>query len=113
MAARQAARIPRESSIQRTVMKALAAMYPHACVRKRHGSVFATSGDPDVYALIAGVHVELELKRPGESPTILQQARLTQWGRAGAHAAVIHSAGELAEFIAGLVAEEILPPPAV
>lgn len=100
---------PRESSITQTVVKLICAQYPGAVVRKRHGTAFSQAGDPDLYALIQGCHLELELKVPGEDATPLQKARLLAWQRAGAQVAVIHSSQEAAAFLAGLAAEGVLP----
>jgi hypothetical protein len=103
---------PRESSIKERVIDHIKVAYPGAQVRKRHGTAFATAGDPDVYALIGGCHLELELKVPGQNATPLQAARLLAWQRAGAHVAVIHSVVELSAFLRGLAEEGVLPPPA-
>lgn len=88
-------RMPSESTLKRNVLAYFARYYPSAVVRKRHGTVFTTAGDPDVYALIDGHHFELELKRPGEKPTPLQTARLAQWRGAGAIVGCIHTLAEL------------------
>lgn len=76
-------------------MEWLEKSYPTACLRKRHGSVYSKAGDPDLYFLLDGTHVECELKQVGQEPTQLQRARLAQWARAGALCWVAHS---LAEF---------------
>jgi hypothetical protein len=100
---------PRESALKASVLKHLSVAYPTAVVRKRHGTVYTLAGDPDVYLLAGGVHIELELKRPGESATPLQLFRLREWEKAGAYTAVIHTIGELQSFLAGLVADGVLP----
>jgi hypothetical protein len=63
--------------------------------RKRHGTAFGTKGDPDLFLLHRGIHVEVELKRVGEQPTPLQQLRLEEWRQAGAVTAVVHTIDEL------------------
>jgi hypothetical protein len=63
--------------------------------RKRHGGPYSVLGDPDIYFCWKGQHYEVELKRPGEKPTKVQEARLREWGEAQACCAVISS---LAEF---------------
>lgn len=91
-----------ESQLLRLVerhLKALARTDPTFLWRKRHGSPFTVAGDPDIYGLWRGHHFEIELKRPGESPTLLQQYHLRQWQRAGAHAFVVHSLPELQHAI--------------
>ena len=48
-----------------------------------------------MYVLWNHIHVEIELKKPGNEPTPLQIQRLAEWERAGAVTAVIHSTSEL------------------
>ena len=69
--------------------------YPDAQVRKRHGTVYTVTGDPDLTILWRGRHIECELKRLGEEPTQLQAHRLEGWRRAGAVIAVVHSVAEM------------------
>lgn len=98
-------RTPRESQLLTTVikrLKALALADPTLVWRKRHGSSFGTTGDPDLYGVWKGTPFAIELKRPGESPTPLQQFRLNEWSRAGAKTFVIHSLDELHRAIATL-----------
>jgi hypothetical protein len=57
------------------------------------------TGDPDLYGVWRGVPFEIELKIPGESPTLLQQHRLDQWRRAGALTFAVHSLDELTEAL--------------
>lgn len=92
----------RESSLKRSVIKRLTALFPEGCVRKRHGTSFAVKGDPDVYALIGGAHLEIELKAVGEEPTRLQSQRLRDWERAGAHVCCVHTVAELEDFLVGI-----------
>jgi hypothetical protein len=70
--------------------------------RKRHGSPMGITGDPDLYGLWHGIHWEMELKRPGASPTPLQCIRLAAWERAGAYTFVVHSLAEFDSAIATL-----------
>jgi hypothetical protein len=84
-----------ESGLKRGVLKFLSHSYPAAVVRKRHGSVYSVAGDPDVYFLLAGIHVECELKQVGEEPTPLQRSRLQAWALAGAQTVVIHTVAEM------------------
>ena len=37
---------------------------PHCCYEKRHGSMYAASGQPDISACIDGRRVEIEVKVP-------------------------------------------------
>lgn len=91
-----------ETNLKRQVMSMLSAEYPDAVVRKRHGSIYSTVGDPDLYILYRGVHIETELKRPGQRPTPIQVRRLLEWQRAGAVIAVIRTVDEMRELMYGL-----------
>jgi hypothetical protein len=91
-----------ESNLKRQVMRMLSAEFPGAVVRKRHGSVYSTVGDPDVMILYQGIHIECELKRLGEQPTAIQLHRLEKWRKAGAIVAVIHSVGEMRTLMESL-----------
>ena len=89
---------PLESQLLTTVtrhLKAIAQTDPTLVFRKRHGSPMGIAGDPDLYGVWRGTPFEMELKRPGHSPTPLQQARLAQWAASGARTFVIHSLDEL------------------
>lgn len=67
--------------------------------RKRHGSPMGKSGDPDLYGVWRGTPFEIELKVPGENPTLLQTYRLRQWHNAGAMTFVVRSQSELNDAI--------------
>jgi hypothetical protein len=84
-----------ETNLKRQVMRMLAHDYPMAVVRKRHGSIYSTKGDPDLEILFRGIHIECELKQVGQSPTPLQATRLAEWAQAGAVAACIHTVEEM------------------
>jgi hypothetical protein len=86
-----------ERSLLRTVEKELRRR--HILYRKRWGSLMGVAGDPDLYLLLHGLHIEIELKREGQNPTPLQQLRLNQWAAAGALTAVVHSPSELANLL--------------
>src|SRR5215831_18376767 len=89
--------MPKESNILRACERELKKQ--GALYRKRHGTAFGTKGDPDLYLLWHGVHVEIELKRPGEDPTPLQRERLAEWEAYGAPTKVVHSVEELRSFL--------------
>jgi len=56
-------------------------------------------GCPDLIGCWRGHALALEVKRPGQQPTALQAATLAAWARAGAIAAVVHSAAEVREIL--------------
>ena len=86
---------PLESSISRSIQRAIMSQFPGALVRKRHGTQMGVAGDPDLFGCLpGGQHFEIEVKRPGHQPTDLQTARLEQWKKAGAIVGVAHDAKE-------------------
>ena len=92
---------PLEGSLQAAVLrklKAWRAADPTLVYRKRHGSLMGIVGDRDIYGVWRGLHFKIELKRPGENPTPLQRARLSEWGTAGVTTAVLRSIPELEAF---------------
>jgi hypothetical protein len=92
-----------EARLVRQIIKHLEEVFPTAQIRKRHGGPYATAGDPDIYLCVAGRHLEIEVKMPGENPTSLQNQRLVQWGRAGALTVVVHTVSELECWLERLV----------
>jgi hypothetical protein len=90
--------MPLEKQIVDSIVKYLRTV-PLCTVRKRHGTAFGVSGDPDLYGAINGRHFELEVKREGNPPTPLQERRLEEWRAAGAMAGVVHSVQEAREVL--------------
>jgi len=88
----------RESALVAEILRSLRAL-PGVIVRKRHGSAWGVAGDPDLYGSIHGRHFEIEVKRPGDRPTALQQARLKQWAATGALAGVARSVEEALDIV--------------
>jgi hypothetical protein len=92
--------IPREASLLRSCERIL--REKNIVFRKRHGTIYGVAGDPDLYLCWQGKHAEIELKRPGEKPTPLQQIRMREWARAGAIVGVVHTPDELRNFLDNL-----------
>jgi hypothetical protein len=67
--------------------------------RKRWGGGMGVAGDPDIDACIRGRSVQLEVKRPGEKPTALQEKRIEEWTQAGAIAGVVHSVADVRNLL--------------
>jgi hypothetical protein len=70
-----------EKGIVARIMAALKKV-PGLVVRKRHGTVMGTAGDPDLYGSYRGHHFEIEVKRPCDSRsqlTTLQLQRGREW----------------------------------
>jgi hypothetical protein len=93
-----------ERAIVRSILAYLNSL-PGCLARKRWGGGMGVAGEPDIDACFHGRSVQLEVKRPGETPTPLQLKRLAEWRRAGAVAGVAHSVGEVREIL-----ENISPP---
>ncbi len=91
----------RESSLVGSIIRALRS-WPGVVVRKRHGSVWAVAGDPDLYGVVNGRHFEIEVKRPGGSLTPVQEERLRQWAAAGALAGVARSVEDALRIVGGV-----------
>lgn len=95
--------MPLERHLQASVLKHMKKLHledSSFLYRKKIGVAFGLAGDPDLYGAWAGVPWAIELKRPGESPTLLQRARLAEWERAGAVTGVVHSILELQDLLA-------------
>lgn len=56
---------------------------PRSHARKVHQSRFQ-SGEPDIDAVVDGRSVKIEVKVPGNTPTLNQMLRMRQWQKAGA-----------------------------
>jgi len=63
-----------ESRLQLQIQRAIRAKYPHAYVRKIHGSEFQAGGMADLLICIKGHFIMCEVKMPGEKASDLQQA---------------------------------------
>jgi hypothetical protein len=74
---------PFERSIQSSIIKALNEDARTVVRCRSADSVGHVAGDPDIYGSIGGIHVEIEVKVPGEEPTPLQFHRLAQWSAIG------------------------------
>ena len=90
---------PNESAIVQIILKFLNAL-PACVARKRWGGGMGVVGDPDITGCICGRHLEFEVKRPGEQPTVLQAKRLEEWRQAGAVVAVVTSVEEVRSILA-------------
>lgn len=76
---------------------------PNSQVRKLHGTMYATKGDPDLYGCINGRMFHLECKQPGKNPSNLQKKRLRDWEKAGAVVGVSRSVADAQEILAPLL----------
>jgi hypothetical protein len=88
---------------ERAIVKAILAYLnglPGCLARKRWGGGMGVAGDPDIDACLRGRSLQLEVKRPGEKPTLLQVKRLGEWRKAGAIAGVVVSVDEVKDLLA-------------
>jgi len=69
---------------------------------KTHGSAFSVAGLPDVLVIKEGRAAWMEAKRPGESPTRIQEHRMRELAAAGCPVTVVTSAGDAIEFLEGI-----------
>jgi len=88
-----------EKAIVRNILKFLNAR-PGCVARKRWSGGMGVAGDPDITGCLCGRHLEFEVKRPGEQPTVLQAKRLEEWRQAGAVVAVVTSVEEVRSILA-------------
>jgi hypothetical protein len=87
---------------ERAIVKAILAYLnslPGCLARKRWGGGMGVAGDPDIDACIRGRSLQLEVKRPGERPTLLQLRRLEEWRQAGAQVGVVSSVCEVRRIL--------------
>lgn len=91
----------REGSIVRAILREAKRHEPGLALAKRHGTVFGRAGEPDIYGCLNGRHLEVEIKRPGEEPGLLQRERLRRWAAAGAITGVAHSVEEFFRVLDG------------
>ena len=67
---------------------------------KHHGSRWGDSGHPDLYGVIDGFPVFVEVKNPdGEEPEPLQYRQLEKWAAAGAVTGVARSVVDLIHIL--------------
>ena len=85
--------VAREAQVVQAIVRRLRRV-PGLIVRKRHGTTFGIAGDADLYGSVGGRHFEIEVKRPGEEPTALQEIRLSQWRASGALTGVARCADD-------------------
>jgi len=88
-----------EKAIVGKILRFLNAL-PGCVARKRWGGGMGVAGDPDITGCLCGHHLEFEVKRPGEQPTVLQAKRLEEWRQAGAVVAVVTSVEEVRSILA-------------
>lgn len=98
---------PRESAIVGRILKYLNSK-PRVKAIKLHGDAYSVAGTPDILCVIGdckdyegefGVPVLLEVKRPGNKPTPIQEKEMAAWRAVGAIVGVVHSLDEVKELL--------------
>ena len=87
MTGRRSSKAPLEKSIVASISKALRAR--GAYVAKIHGSFYGSSGIPDLVCCYRGHFIGLEVKRPGNKATPIQEAQMEGIRRAEGIAVVV------------------------
>lgn len=88
-----------EKAITRAIMDDLRGM--GFWVVKIHGGAYQMAGLPDVLAIKNGRAFWIEVKKPGEKPTLIQQKRLRDLQAAGCVVGVATSEKEAREIVNG------------
>lgn len=85
--------MPKESTIVAAVLKYLRARGYWAA--KLHGGPYQMAGLPDVLAIKGGLATWVEVKRPGEKPTAIQESMMRTLANAGSIVIVATSIEDL------------------
>lgn len=86
-----------ELDLKRKVLKAIKKQFPKAWVWKISDRFY--SGIPDLFIIHNGVHIFIELKRPGEKPTKIQIYTMNKINEAGGFALCVSSVGTAMQAI--------------
>lgn len=89
----------KESRLQARIRKALEDRYPHSWLVKFHGGPFTPAGVPDLIGCISGFFIALEVKNPGENPSVIQSRVINRIQLAGGISGVITSFEEAVQLI--------------
>ena len=84
----------KESAIVKAILAYLNTL-PQCLARKRWGGGMGVAGEPDIDACLRGRSIQLEVKRPGQRPTLLQLKRMEDWRQAGAIVGIVTSVAEV------------------
>ena len=90
----------KESAIVKAILAYLNTL-PQCLARKRWGGGMGVAGEPDIDACLRGRSLQLEVKRPGQRPTLLQLKRMEEWCQAGAIVGIVTSVAEVKALLGG------------
>lgn len=89
---------PSEKSITNSIQKMLHGVPGVWCV-KFHGGPYTQAGVPDILGAFYGRAFAIEVKRPGQKPTAIQDLTMARMRKAGIIVAVCHSVEEAQEML--------------
>lgn len=69
---------------------------------KVHGGAYQQAGIPDICAVVHGRSVWIEVKRPGERPTELQELKMKELRKAGAWSKWIDNVDDAERWVKGI-----------
>lgn len=78
-----------ESKLQLNIRHRLEAAFPGSWWFKVHGGPFQKSGVPDHVGCVMGLFFALEVKRPGERASVIQEFTMASIRRAGGVSCVV------------------------
>ena len=93
--------IPTEKSITKSILTYLNSI--KGCRAVKMQGTINRAGEPDVFCCYKGRLVLFEVKRPGNKPTMLQEATLGMWHEAGAVTAVVYSVDDVKKVLEGIL----------
>ena len=91
------ARSPLEKTIQANIIRYLRGQ--GAVVDNNVGTAFGQAGRLDLTVCWEGRYITIEVKRPGEQPTLLQRREIERVKAAGGVAIVAYSVGDVAALL--------------
>lgn len=93
---------PLEKEIQPQVKAEIKKIFPDAYVWKNHNQgIYAASGLPDLMFVDKGQLYAIEVKRPGEKPTPLQEATMKSLSNSGTRVTWVVSREEAKAWLMG------------
>ena len=93
--------IPTEKSITKSILTYLNSI--KGCRAVKMQGTINRAGEPDVFCCYKGRLVLFEVKRPGNKPTMLQEATLGMWHEAGAVTAVVYSVDDVKKVLEAIL----------
>lgn len=102
-------KVIQETAITKKIIEYLNSL-PKCKAIKRHLGGYGSNGEPDICGCLDSIHLEIEVKRPGNKPTPLQQERIKEWLEAGAISGVVYSVDDTKKLIEDYYAKRTYQP---